>query len=182
MGRLIGLVRPLIHIMAAAILLGVIGYLCAIFLTILASGVLIHGISAAGTAAVSESIFLKTSVTVLLAVMVTAAIARGILHYGEQACNHFIAFKLLALIRHKVFKVLRTLAPAKLEGRDKGNLIAILTSDIELLEVFLCAYHFADRNRCADVYSDGCFYRTFPSVGRYSGLRRPTLLWGQCFR
>ena len=60
MGRLIGLVRPLIHIMAAAILLGVIGYLCAIFLTILAGGVLIHGISAAGTAAVSESIFLKT--------------------------------------------------------------------------------------------------------------------------
>lgn len=136
MGRLIGLVRPLIHIMAAAILLGVIGYLCAIFLTILAGGVLIHGISEAGTAAVSESIFLKTSVTALLAVMVTAAIARGILHYGEQACNHFIAFKLLALIRHKVFKVLRTLAPAKLEGRDKGNLIAILTSDIELLEVF----------------------------------------------
>ena len=58
------------------------------------------------------------------------------LHYGEQYCNHFIAFKLLAIIRHKVFAVLRKLCPAKLEGRDKGNLISIITSDIELLEVF----------------------------------------------
>lgn len=61
---------------------------------------------------------------------------RGVFHYGEQYCNHFIAFKLLAIIRHKVFAVLRRLCPAKLEGRDKGNLISIITSDIELLEVF----------------------------------------------
>ena len=59
-----------------------------------------------------------------------------ILHYGEQYCNHFIAFKLLAILRHKVFAALRTLSPAKLEGREKGNLISIITSDIELLEVF----------------------------------------------
>ena len=58
------------------------------------------------------------------------------MHYGEQACNHYIAFKLLALIRDKVFKSLRRLAPAKLEGKDKGNLISLITSDIELLEVF----------------------------------------------
>ena len=96
MGRLIGLVRPLIHIMAAAILLGVIGYLCAIFLTILAGGVLIHGISAAGTAAVSESIFLKTSVTVLLAVMVTAAIARA---FCITASRHAIILLLLSCWR-----------------------------------------------------------------------------------
>lgn len=64
------------------------------------------------------------------------AVFRGILHYGEQYCNHFIAFKLLAIIRHKVFAVLRKLCPAKLEGRDKGNLISIITADIELLEVF----------------------------------------------
>ena len=64
------------------------------------------------------------------------AVARGVLHYAEQGCNHFIAFKLLALIRDKVFGVLRQLAPAKLEGRDKGDLIAVLTADIELLEVF----------------------------------------------
>lgn len=64
------------------------------------------------------------------------ALARGVLHYAEQACNHFIAFKLLALIRDKVFTALRRLAPARLAGRDKGELISILTADIELLEVF----------------------------------------------
>ena len=64
------------------------------------------------------------------------AVVRGGLRYAEQACNHFIAFKLLALIRDKVFKALRTLCPAKLEGRDKGDLISVITSDIELLEVF----------------------------------------------
>ena len=62
--------------------------------------------------------------------------ARGFLRYAEQACNHYIAFKLLALIRDRVFGALRKLAPAKLEGRDRGNLISIITSDIELLEVF----------------------------------------------
>ncbi len=58
------------------------------------------------------------------------------MRYGEQASNHFIAFKLLARIRHKVFAALRRLAPAKLDGSEKGNLISIITSDIELLEVF----------------------------------------------
>ena len=68
--------------------------------------------------------------------IIVFAVLRGFLHYGEQACNHYIAFKLLALIRDKVFKSLRRLAPAKLEGKDKGNLISLITSDIELLEVF----------------------------------------------
>ena len=68
--------------------------------------------------------------------MLIIAVLRGILHYTEQYCNHFIAFKLLAIIRHKVFAALRKLCPAKLEGRDKGNLISIITTDIELLEVF----------------------------------------------
>lgn len=121
MGQLIGLVKPLLHIMLAAILLGTAGYLCAIFLTILAGQVLLHG-SEAGV-----------NVFVLLVVL---AVARGVLHYAEQYCNHFIAFKLLAIIRHKVFAALRRLCPAKLEGRDKGNLISIITTDIELLEVF----------------------------------------------
>ena len=61
---------------------------------------------------------------------------RGFLRYAEQACNHFIAFKLLALLRDRVFRALRRLCPAKLEGRDKGDLISVITSDIELLEVF----------------------------------------------
>ena len=68
--------------------------------------------------------------------MLIIAVLRGILHYAEQYCNHFIAFKLLAIIRHKVFVALRKLCPAKLEGWDKGNLISIITTDIELLEVF----------------------------------------------
>lgn len=118
MGSLIGLVKPLIHIMIAAIILGTAGYLCAIFLTILAAQVIMHG-------------ELNT-----IKVMIIIAVLRGMLHYAEQYCNHFIAFKLLAMIRHKVFAALRKLCPAKLEGRDKGNLISIITTDIELLEVF----------------------------------------------
>ena len=126
MGSLIGLVKPLLHIMLAAIILGTAGYLCAIFLTILAGQVIVHGLIAGGTGSV------KTIITV----MIIIAVLRGILHYAEQYCNHFIAFKLLAIIRHKVFAALRKLCPAKLEGRDKGNLISIITTDIELLEVF----------------------------------------------
>ena len=76
------------------------------------------------------------SLVSLAVVLVVLAVLRGVLHYGEQYCNHFIAFKLLAIIRHKTLAVLRKLCPAKLEGRDKGNLISIITSDIELLEVF----------------------------------------------
>ena len=72
----------------------------------------------------------------LFFLLIALAVLRGILHYAEQYCNHFIAFKLLAVIRHKVFAALRKLCPAKLEGRDKGNLISIITTDIELLEVF----------------------------------------------
>ena len=126
MGSLIGLVKPLLHIMLAAIILGTAGYLCAIFLTILAGKVIVHGLIAGGAGSV------KTIITVMLII----AVLRGILHYAEQYCNHFIEFKLLAIIRHKVFAALRKLCPAKLEGRDKGNLISIITTDIELLEVF----------------------------------------------
>ena len=78
----------------------------------------------------------STPVKTIITVMIIIAVLRGILHYVEQYCNHFIAFKLLAIIRHKVFAALRKLCPAKLEGRDKGNLISIITTDIELLEVF----------------------------------------------
>ena len=126
MGSLIGLVKPLLHIMLAAIILGTAGYLCAIFLTILAGQVIVHGLIAGG----------EGSVKAIITLMLIIAVLRGILHYAEQYCNHFMAFKLLAIIRHKVFAALRKLCPAKLEGRDKGNLISIITTDIELLEVF----------------------------------------------
>ncbi len=118
MAQLIGLVYPMLPIMLLAVLLGTAGYLCAIFLTILAAQGIVTGI--------------KT----IFGVMAVIAVLRGILHYIEQYCNHYIAFRLLAMIRHKVFAVLRKLCPAKLEGRDKGNLISIITTDIELLEVF----------------------------------------------
>lgn len=124
MGSLIGLVKPMLHIMLAAIILGTTGYLCAIFLTILAGQAIIN------------HFVTDVPVKTILTVMIVIAVLRGFLHYAEQYCNHFIAFKLLAIIRHKVFAALRKLCPAKLEGRDKGNLISIITTDIELLEVF----------------------------------------------
>ena len=139
MGSLIGLVKPLLHIMLAAIILGTLGYLCAIFLTILAGQVIVHGLltGVAGMIVPVEKMWLVfTPVKKIITVMIVIAVLRGILHYVEQYCNHFIAFKLLAIIRHKVFASLRKLCPAKLEGRDKGNLISIITTDIELLEVF----------------------------------------------
>ena len=139
MGSLIGLVKPLLHIMLAAIILGTLGYLCAIFLTILAGQVMVHGLltGVAGMLVPVQNMWLVfTPVSTIITVMILIAVLRGILHYAEQYCNHFIAFKLLAIIRHEVFAALRKLCPAKLEGRDKGNLISIITTDIELLEVF----------------------------------------------
>ena len=118
MMQLIGLVKSLFPIMLLAIIFGTIGYLCAISLTIIASYGLFH--------------FSKS----LIIIVIVFAVLRGIFHYIEQYCNHYIAFKLLALIRHKVFDTLRALSPAKLDGRDSGNLISIITTDIELLEVF----------------------------------------------
>lgn len=126
MAQLIGLVKPLTGYMLLAIAMGLIGHLCAAFLTIL------------GGYAVLELLGWSVPMTLggifLCAILFSAA--RAGLRYGEQACNHFIAFKLLALLRDRVFRALRKLAPAKLEGRDKGDLIAVITSDIELLEVF----------------------------------------------
>lgn len=125
MARLVGLVRPLAGYMALAVAMGLAGHLCATALTVLgAYGVL----SVVGEASLP--------LAGVAAAMAACAVARGALRYGEQACNHFIAFKLLALIRDRVFRALRRLAPAKLEGRGKGELISVITSDIELLEVF----------------------------------------------
>ena len=140
--QLIGLIKPLLHVMLLAIVLGTAGYLCAIFLTILAGQTILRGLAdgALGMtlpAALSGKFFLNSfSIKGIFVLMAVLAVLRGVLHYIEQYCNHFIAFKLLAIIRHKVFAALRKLCPAKLEGRDKGNLISIITTDIELLEVF----------------------------------------------
>lgn len=126
MSRLIGLVKPLTGYMVLAICMGLIGHLCAAFITIL------------GGYALLDLLEFEVPLTAVTAFICAAlfALVRGILRYAEQACNHYIAFKLLALIRDKVFGALRKLAPAKLEGRDRGDLISVITSDIELLEVF----------------------------------------------
>lgn len=141
MGKLIGLVKPLFPIMMAAILLGTLGYLSAIFLTIFAGQGILSGLKELFDIVAAKNgngvwIAHLTGVKVLFVCMIVMAVLRGVLHYIEQYCNHFIAFKLLAIIRHKMFASLRRLCPAKLEGRDKGNLISIITTDIELLEVF----------------------------------------------
>lgn len=125
MMSLIGLVKPLTGYMILAILMGLIGHLCASFITIFG-----------GFAVWNLLQDTSTSLIVIFICLGVYALLRGILRYAEQACNHFIAFKLLALIRDKVFRALRNLCPAKLEGKDKGNLISVITSDIELLEVF----------------------------------------------
>lgn len=126
MAGLIGMIKPLLGIMVVAILMGCAGNLMATFLTILGGYGLL---SVAG-------LYEGMSLTGIFGLLIFFAVARGILRYAEQASNHFIAFKLLARIRHQVFAALRKLAPAKLDGSEKGNLISIITSDIELLEVF----------------------------------------------
>ncbi len=114
--RLSKLIMPLFPVMLLAILFGSIGHLCAI------------GIPVFGAIALTGS--------VPLFVLPLIGLARGIFHYIEQYCNHLLAFSILARIREIVFRKLRQLGPAKLESKEKGNLISLLTSDIELLEVF----------------------------------------------
>lgn len=126
MRELVKLVGSLAPYMALAIALGVLGFLAAVFLTTFGA----YGIVAA--AGIPEGIGFVAA-CVLVAV---CGVVRGPLRYGEQLCNHYIAFKLLALVRDRMFSALRRLAPAKLESRDKGNLISLITSDVELLEVF----------------------------------------------
>ena len=105
MMRLIGLVKPLTGFMVLAIVMGLIGHLCAAFITIF------------GGYAVLDLLRFDVpfSLTTIFIAVLVFALARGVLRYAEQACNHFIAFKLLALIRDKVFRALRKLCPAKLE-------------------------------------------------------------------
>ena len=122
MWRLLGLVRPLAGWMALAIACGVAGHLCAIFLPLRAAEAML-GTDAAALGGVIATLFVL-------------AVARGVLHYLEQRTNHYIAFRLLAHVRDRVFGALRRLAPAKLAGADKGSLISTVTADVELLEVF----------------------------------------------
>lgn len=122
---MIKLVKPLTGFMLLAILCGSLGFLAAQFIPVLGAYAVLGGLG-------SAPLSVKTVVTALPLL----ALARAVLRLSEQRANHFIAFKLLAVIRDKVFFALRKLCPAKLEGRDKGDLISLISSDVELLEVF----------------------------------------------
>ena len=126
MTRLIGLVKPMLGFMLLAIVMGLLGNLCATFITVFGGYAILYVLHPEWS----------MSLGWVFAAVLLFALVRGFLRYAEQSCNHFIAFKLLALIRDKVFGALRHLCPAKLEGKDKGDLISVITSDIELLEVF----------------------------------------------
>jgi ABC-type multidrug transport system fused ATPase/permease subunit len=123
--RLLGLTRPMAGVMLLAIACGVLGFCCATFLPVVATRFALDALAGSlpPMGAVAGS-------------LVGLAIARGALHYAEQTCNHYIAFKLLAHVRDLVFGKLRELAPAKLAGHDRGSLVSTITSDVELLEVF----------------------------------------------
>ncbi len=124
MARLITLVGPLTGVMLVAIFLGVLGFIVATLIPVL------------GGVGILSVLNHSDTLPLIFLVAALCALLRGVFRYGEQTCNHYIAFKLLAILREKVFAALRRLAPAKLDGRDKGDLISVITSDIELLEVF----------------------------------------------
>ena len=124
MARLITLVGPLTGVMLLAITLGVLGFIAATLIPVL------------GGVGILSVLNHQDTLPLIFLVAALCALLRGVFRYGEQTCNHYIAFKLLAILRQKVFAALRRLAPAKLDGRDKGDLISVITSDIELLEVF----------------------------------------------
>ena len=127
MARLIGLVKPLSGYMVLAVLMGLIGHLCAAFITIFGG----YGVLAA------LRFDIPLALTAVFVSVLVFALLRGFLRYAEQACNHFIAFKLLALLRDRVFRALRKLCPAKLEGRDKGDLISVITPILNCWRCFM---------------------------------------------
>lgn len=126
MARLIVELKPLAPVMLITIGMGVLGFLAAI------------AIATFGAVALGALIGEITKFTFKSAViiMILCAVLRGLFRYCEQLSGHYIAFKILVILRDKIFTALRRLAPAKLEGKEKGNLISLITSDIELLEVF----------------------------------------------
>ena len=124
--RLVRLVKPLAGYMVLAVVMGCIGFLCAQFIPIFGGYAVLYGLG----------FEVPFSIHMIWAGLVLFALLRAFLRFAEQRTNHFIAFTLLAIVRDKVFGALRSLCPAKLEGRDKGDLISLITSDVELLEVF----------------------------------------------
>nr|WP_241677196.1 ATP-binding cassette domain-containing protein [Bifidobacterium jacchi] len=125
--RLLRIAKPLAGIMVAAVVAGTVGHIAATMLPVFGVAALL---------ALAGHPVWAMSVPVAVALMVVCAILRGVMRYVEQYCNHNVAFRLLALFRSRSFAALRRLAPAKLAGRGKGDLIALITTDVELLEIF----------------------------------------------
>ena len=126
MGHLLTLVAPLAHIMAFTITMGTLGFLAAIFIMVLGAMGLVNLLN----------FDTHLSFSGILTALIVLAVARGALRYLEQMSGHYIAFKLLALLRDKVFSSLRRLAFVKLQDKQAGQLVSLVTNDIELLEVF----------------------------------------------
>ena len=126
MGHLLKLVTPLAHIMAFTITMGTLGFLTAIFIMVLGAMGLVNLLN----------FDTHLSFSGILTALIVLAVARGALRYLEQMSGHYIAFKLLALLRDKVFSSLRRLAFVKLQDKQAGQLVSLVTNDIELLEVF----------------------------------------------
>ena len=126
MGHLLKLVTPLAHIMAFTITMGTLGFLAAIFIMVLGAMGLVNLLN----------FDTHLSFSGILTALIILAVARGALRYLEQMSGHYIAFKLLALLRDKVFSSLRRLAFVKLQDKQAGQLVSLVTNDIELLEVF----------------------------------------------
>lgn len=126
MGHLLKLVTPLAHIMAFTITMGTLGFLAAIFIMVLGAMGLVNLLN----------FDTHLSFSGILTALIVLAMARGVLRYLEQMSGHYIAFKLLALLRDKVFSSLRRLAFVKLQDKQAGQLVSLVTNDIELLEVF----------------------------------------------
>ena len=124
--KMLGLVRPLSGYMCLAVTAGTLAYLAVQFIPVLGGYAILSGLGLDAPLALN-------TIWILLPLL---ALLRAILRFIEQRLNHYIAFTLLALVRDRVFGALRRLCPAKLEGRDKGDLVALITSDVELLEVF----------------------------------------------
>ena len=124
--RMLGLVKPLAGFMILAVITGTLGFLAVQFIPVLGGYAVLNGLG-------YETPLALRTIWILLTVF---ALLRAVLRYTEQKTNHYIAFTLLAIVRDRVFGALRRLCPAKLEGRDKGDLISLITSDVELLEVF----------------------------------------------
>ena len=126
MAGLISMLGSLAYVMVFAVINGTLGYICAM------------GVTVSGAVAVAKLLGenIALSYYALMGIAVGCGVMRGILRYAEQYCNHYIAFKILAALRDKIFGALRRLCPAKLESKKKGSIIAMITADIETLEVF----------------------------------------------